>query len=82
MTPSPSQPIASVSLDLPHQVASSVWMSVATLPFVAGVLGSQALANSLQAVGLLSEEIFRGDRLPLLDLSQPTAASAEPEDAV
>ncbi|WP_190569432.1 hypothetical protein [Alkalinema sp. FACHB-956] len=36
------------------------------------------LSQGLQSFGLLSEELFRGDRLPNLDFFQPTANDPTP----
>jgi hypothetical protein len=44
------------------------WLSVATLPFLLGYLGLRLGAKALQELGEASEEIFRGDRLPILPL--------------
>jgi hypothetical protein len=78
---SSSPPIEFANLvNLPLQAASSTWVSLATMPFLASLVGGQALASTIQAVGVLSEEIFRGDRLPLLDLSSSPSVSPEPEE--
>jgi hypothetical protein len=50
-------------------------VSMATIPMVAGLVGTQVLAQVAQQLGQMSEEVFRGDRLPLLKfphLSTPT----------
>lgn len=41
-----------------------------TLPFLLGVRATDSVGESLIKLGQASEEIFRGDRLPLLNLSQ------------
>lgn len=54
-----------------------LWLSLATLPVLMGVLGGRAVLQSMQELGQLSEEIFRGDRLPLLTF--PPAAIDQPD---
>ena len=51
-----------------------VLIGLVTLPVLIGMVGVRALAEGLRELGSLSEEIFRGDRLPLLEFSNsPTA---------
>ncbi len=52
------------SKTLPEQIL----VSVATAPLLATLLGSKSMANLMAELGQLSEEIFRGDRLPLLPI--------------
>ncbi|NJL90841.1 MAG: hypothetical protein HC916_14405 [Coleofasciculaceae cyanobacterium SM2_1_6] len=42
------------------------YLSVATLPAMGALVMATALKEVVTAVGLASEEVFRGDRLPLL----------------
>lgn len=44
-----------------------VALSLATVPVLVALIGGNAIAQSLQELGTMSEEIFRGDRLPRLD---------------
>jgi hypothetical protein len=44
-------------------------LSLATIPALAIFIGGNAIAQSLQELGTMSEELFRGDRLPEIDLS-------------
>ena len=82
MTTSSQSFVKFAGLDLSQSVLTKAGVSLATLPWLATVVGARALANSLQAAGVLSEEIFRGDRLPLLDLDQPQDASEPPESLI
>lgn len=41
-------------------------LSLATAPLLLGVLSLDAMFSWLQATGISSEEVFRGDRLPVL----------------
>ena len=41
-------------------------VSLATGPLLLGVIALEAAFRGLQATGINSEELFRGDRLPLL----------------
>lgn len=42
------------------------YLSVVTLPTMGALVMTQAIKEIVVAVGLASEEVFRGDRLPLL----------------
>lgn len=48
---------------------SEVMLSLATAPFLGGLLIGQAFIQVLIESGEASEEMFRGDRLPVLHLS-------------
>ena len=55
-------------------------LSLATAPFLLGLLGMQTATNWLQAAGIASEEVFRGDRLPILTvLDSPDRESVDPD---
>ncbi|GEM_PF-1933373 len=50
------------------------YLSVATLPTMGALVMATALKEIVIAAGLASEEVFRGDRLPLLKKPKsPTA---------
>jgi len=51
-------------------------IAIATVPALLTLIGATALAETLQNLGEWSEEWFRGDRLPLLNL--PAAPPPEP----
>ncbi|MGV0027782.1 hypothetical protein [Phormidesmis priestleyi] len=57
------------------KVNPEILLGLATLPVLAGLVGINAIAQSIQELGVLSEEIFRGDRLPILDLSDTSDKS-------
>ncbi|NJN85528.1 MAG: hypothetical protein HC881_03440 [Leptolyngbyaceae cyanobacterium SL_7_1] len=48
---------------------TEIILSLATAPVLIGILSLEAIASGLQAAGISSEEVFRGDRLPILHLS-------------
>lgn len=52
-------------------------VSVATLPLVAGLVAGRAIAEVVLSLSQASEEVFRGDRLPILNLTHPPDASDE-----
>ncbi|MDX2232519.1 MAG: hypothetical protein NW220_23005 [Leptolyngbyaceae cyanobacterium bins.349] len=52
---------------LPIEVA----IGLTTVPFLAALVGTKMLASAVQELGRWSEELFRGDRLPSLDLPSP-----------
>lgn len=59
----------------PTQLATQLLLSVSTAPLLLVLVGSRALIATLQELGQTSEEIFRGDRLPVLNIS-----SQQPEE--
>jgi hypothetical protein len=63
--------------DLP--LSLNFCLSVVTLPVLVGLWGAQHGALLLQEVGQLSEEIFRGDRLPVLNVPPETAIEISDE---
>ncbi len=52
---------------------SDLLLSAATIPFLASLVVSRVIAQAIVAAGEASEEIFRGDRLPVL--RQPLAVT-------
>ncbi|MCU0570970.1 MAG: hypothetical protein MUF49_30935 [Oculatellaceae cyanobacterium Prado106] len=50
------------------KLATEVLISVGTVPLLLAILGTKACATWIQNLGQSSEEIFRGDRLPLLKM--------------
>ncbi|MEX0270387.1 hypothetical protein AB3R30_14680 [Leptolyngbyaceae cyanobacterium UHCC 1019] len=55
--------------------ALELLISLATAPLLIGLVGGKALAEVSQEIGKFAEEVFRGDRLPLLNLSNPPSPS-------
>jgi hypothetical protein len=49
-------------------------VSIATVPTLIVIVGLQALLQQVQILANNSEEIFRGDRLPLLPFPEPSAS--------
>jgi hypothetical protein len=45
---------------------SSLMIAVTTIPVIALILATRGVARATLEVGELSEELFRGDRLPIL----------------
>jgi hypothetical protein len=66
-------PAPSVS-PLPQSVVSpSILVSLAATPWLLAIVGIQTATGALEQLGLMSEELFRGDRLPVLHL--PTSVT-------
>ncbi|XGV98476.1 MAG: hypothetical protein ACAF41_05980 [Leptolyngbya sp. BL-A-14] len=59
-------------------VPPEILLSVATVPLLVALVGGRALAEGVRELGLFSEEIFRGDRLPVLNF--PSATPTNPDD--
>ena len=58
------------------KISSDIVLSLATGPVLLGLLGNKAINELLLEVGLSSEEIFRGDRLPMLNFPQNPSESS------
>jgi hypothetical protein len=48
-------------------VSSNILLSLAALPLLGGLLAAKAAAEFVGAIGVESEEVFRGSRLPILN---------------
>ena len=64
-------PGPSVEKVSPPQISSEILLSLATTPLVLGILASRGAGELMSGLGESSEEIFRGDRLPMLKFPQP-----------
>jgi hypothetical protein len=53
-------------------------LSLATVPVLLGIVTLKVVNTTLRQLGEMSEELFRGDRLPLLHF--PDTNRPEPED--
>lgn len=83
---SPAEPGAAAAKPTPTASASlsstDLWLSLLTPPLLVGMVGLRTLADVLQQLGLASEELFRGDRLPSLTIAEPPTAQATPESPI
>jgi hypothetical protein len=52
---------------------SEVFVGLAAAPVLLVALGEKALSRAMTELGQASEEIFRGDRLPVLWMPQDTS---------
>jgi hypothetical protein len=50
-------------------IAPSLLVSIAATPWLAAIVSIQAASGLLEQLGIASEEMFRGDRLPVLHFS-------------
>jgi hypothetical protein len=68
MTPTPKdfQQNSESSQRVNSTGVSSVVISLMTGPFLATLMGARTLAEALEQLGIVSEELFRGVRLPSL----------------
>lgn len=57
------------------KLSIEIWLSLATTPFLLLLLAAAALYEKSIDLGLALEEIFRGDRLPVLNF--PPASEKE-----
>lgn len=69
-----------MSASKPETFPSQLALSLVTLPFLGSLLLAEELTQGSIELGKLSEEIFRGDRLPILPFPEfpvsPTANNA------
>ncbi|MEG4392640.1 hypothetical protein [Microcoleus sp. BROC3] len=56
------------SLKLP--VPSDILLSLVALPMLGGLVVAKAAAEFVASIGVESEEVFRGSRLPVLNFPQ------------
>lgn len=78
MTPS-EQSASQASSSTTPWVSPELLLSLATPPLLIALVGSRVLADAVRELGLLSEEVFRGDRLPVLHFPQTTQPN--PDDS-
>lgn len=55
-------------------ISEEIFLSLATIPVLMGVVGTKALMEMMAEIGQASEEIFRGDRLPVLNFPKSHSA--------
>lgn len=48
-------------------IPSDILLSLAALPMLGGLLAAKAAAEFISSIGIESEEVFRGSRLPVLN---------------
>lgn len=53
-------------------------MAIATPPMLGALASARALSSALDHLGASSEELFRGDRLPVLHLNDPRDRAIAP----
>ncbi|MBW4579222.1 MAG: hypothetical protein KME42_06580 [Tildeniella nuda ZEHNDER 1965/U140] len=59
-------------------VAPELLLSLATAPLLVALVGGKVFTEAVRELGVLSEELFRGDRLPVLN---PNNARSNPDDS-
>ncbi|MDY6804993.1 MAG: hypothetical protein SXA11_14475 [Cyanobacteriota bacterium] len=52
------------------KISSDILLSLATIPVVFGIFASRSAGKLMSSLGESSEEIFRGDRLHILDFPE------------
>jgi hypothetical protein len=65
-------------LNLPFfTISQEILLQIGTGSVLLALLGGKAAAKTLQAVGQASEEVFRGDRLPVLKFPSETESGSD-----
>jgi hypothetical protein len=54
-------------------------LSLTVPPMLLGIIAARAIARSIEELGQWSEEVFRGDHLPTLDVSIADARDDRPD---
>lgn len=62
----------SISSNTLNFLDPDVAVSLITVPVLGAIVAGHAIAQAVHSFGAISEEIFRGDRLPILDFVEPT----------
>jgi hypothetical protein len=58
-------------------ISSDILLSLAALPLLGGLLAASSAAELVSSIGIESEEVFRGSRLPVLKFPHPEHEKAE-----
>lgn len=56
-------------------------LSLATAPVLLCLIAARAFSDKLHDLGQMSEEVFRGDRLPVLTVPNSTTVSTDSDNA-
>jgi hypothetical protein len=68
MPPASSQPLSDAGVNMVlFTIPRSFLLQVGTASILLLLLAEKATVETLQTIGEASEELFRGDRLPILD---------------
>ena len=80
--PKDSQQYPDISQRTHSTGVTSVVISLITGPFLVTLMGVRALTDTLEQAGIVSEELFRGVRLPNLSHASSTESGAidHPQD--
>lgn len=67
MATSRRQPLPSDGLNVGlFTIPNQILLQISTVPAIAALVAGKAVAETMQVIGQNSEEVFRGDRLPIL----------------
>ncbi|WP_310483424.1 hypothetical protein [Chamaesiphon sp. VAR_48_metabat_403] len=66
MTAMSGSPVSASRISL---VSPSLLVSLTATPWLSAIVGFKAAGDLLERLGVASEEVFRGDRLPVLHFS-------------
>jgi hypothetical protein len=54
---------------IPTNLPAKLLLSLGTAPLLVGLIAGKALADVMREIGQTTEELFRGDRLPVLKIA-------------
>lgn len=66
------------SASAPHRQSAEVVVGLLVPPVLLGIVLTRALADGLTQLGLASEQLFAGDRLPSLNIPPVAPENAAP----
>lgn len=76
--PSPNQNSSDDELNLIFfSIPQQILLQISTGPVLLALLAGKTAAQTLQAIGEVSEEVFRGDRLPVLKFPLSTESAPD-----
>ena len=71
MPSSPVEPSTNVGLDFGFfTIPQSLILQIGTLSMLTVLVAQKATTQTMEAIGEASEELFRGERLPILDFPE------------
>ena len=71
MPSNPIEPSKDVGLDIGlFPIPQSLILQIGTVSMLAVLVAQKATTETMEAIGKASEELFRGERLPILDFPE------------
>lgn len=78
---SSDEPTLQAQAKTPRLTSPDLLLSLATGPLLIGLVAGKVIAEAIREVGVFSEEVFRGDRLPSLTFPTPNDPRPDQSDS-